>query len=248
MLTVLIKTEGIVIKAINYGEGDKILTLYTRTHGKIAVMAKGVRKTKSRLNAVAQIFTYGEFVLYMGKQMGTLNQGDINIHFSDIHLDIEKTAYAAYIVELVDKMTDSNESNPFLFQQLLSALEQINAGKDFEIISRIFEMKIFREAGYRPTLYSCTLCGAEDNLTSFSIRHGGLICNRHQNEPTITLQNGTIKLLRMFEAIDITRLGNVDVKSSTKSQLQFIMREFYDEYVGTPLKSRNFLDQIGKLR
>lgn len=244
----LIKTEGIVIKAINYGEGDKILTLYTRTHGKIAVMAKGVRKTKSRLNAVAQIFTYGEFVLYLGRQMGTLNQGDINFHFSDINLDIEKTAYAAYIVELVDKMTDSNESNPFLFQQLLSALEHINAGKDLEIVARIFEMKIFLEGGYRPKLHSCTLCGAQENLTSFSIRHGGLICNRHENERAIMLQNGTIKLLRMFEALDISRLGNIDVKSSTKNQLQFIMREFYDEYVGTPLKSRNFLDQIEKLK
>lgn len=244
----LIKTEGIVIKAINYGEGNKILTLYTRTHGKIAVMARGARKTKSRLNAVAQVFSYGEYVLFLGKQMGTLNQGDIVFHFSDIYLDIEKTAYAAYIVELVDKMTDSNESNPFLFQQLLSALEQINTGKDLEIVTRIFEMKILLEAGYRPTLHSCTLCGAKEGLTSFSIRHGGLICNRHQNESAITLQNGTVKLLRMFEALDISRLGNIDVKSSTKNQLQFIMREFYDEYIGTPLKSRNFLDQIEKLK
>jgi len=245
---VLIKTEGIVIKAINYGEGDKILTLYTRTHGKIAVMAKGVRKTKSRLNAVAQVFSYGEFVLYLGKQMGTLTQGDINFRFNDIYLDIEKTAYAAYIVELVDKLMDSNDSNPFLFQQLLSALEQINAGKDLEIIARIFEMKVFLEAGYRPTLHSCALCGEKNDLIAFSIRQGGLICNRHENEPAITLQKGTIKLLRMFEAIDISRLGNIDVKSSTKNQLQFIMREFYDEYVGTPLKARNFLDQIEKLK
>lgn len=244
----VIKTEGIVIKAINYGEGDKILTLYTRTHGKIAVIAKGARKTKSRLNAVTQVFSYGEYVLYLGKQMGTLNQGDSVFYFSDIHLDIEKTAYSAYIVELVDKMTDSNEPNPFLFQQLLSALEQINAGKDLEIVTRIFEMKILLEAGYRPTLHSCTVCGSKEELTSFSIRQGGLICNRHKNETAITLQNGTVKLLRMFEAFDISRVGNIDVKSLTKNQLQFIMREFYDEYVGIPLKTRNFLDQIEKLK
>lgn len=246
----LIRTEGIVIKTINYGEGSKILTIYSRSNGKISVMAKGARKTKSRINAVTQVFSYGEYGIFLpnSNQMGTLNQGDISLHFTDIFQDIEKTAYAAYIVELVDKLTEANEPNPFLFQQLLASLELINQGKDMEVITRIFEMKMFLASGYRPNLHSCVLCDSQDNLNFFSIHHGGLLCNKHENEQSITLQQGTIKLLRLFEGIDIRRLGNIDVKNSTKTQLQHVLQAFYDEYIGIPLKSRNFLDQMDKLK
>lgn len=244
------KTDGIVIKTFNYGEGSKIITLYTRNFGKVSVLAKGARKTKSRLHALTQIFSYGEYVFFMGSQyqMGTLNQGDLEAHFTDIYRDIEKTAYAAYIVELVDKITDNNEPNPYLFEQLLSSLEQINAGNEYDIVTRIFEMKIFLIAGYKPHLHSCIICGNEEDLTAFSIRRGGLICNLHKDEQAIQIQGGTVKLLRLFEKMDIKRLGNVAVKESTKSQLYQVMRSFYDEYIGAPLKSRNFLDQLKNIQ
>lgn len=240
----LMKTEGIVIRTINYGEGSKIITLYTRSHGKISLMAKGANKVKSRLHAVTQIFSYGEYIFYIRNEMGTLNQGDLQKRFVDIYQDINKTAYAAYIVELVDKLTEPKEPNPFLFQQLLSSFEQINAGKDEEIIARIFEMKVFQNSGYRPRLHSCTICGEDDNLNAFSIKRGGLICNKHNDEQAILLENGTIKLLKLFENIDIKRLGNIEVKNSTKSQLQMVLRSFFDEYIGFNLKSRHFLDQM----
>lgn len=240
----LIKTEGIVIRTTDYGEGNKIVTLFTNTHGKIAVMAKGAKKSRSRLHAVTQLFSYGEYIFYKGNQMGTLNQGDFLEHFIDIYYDIDKTAYASYLVEMVDKLTEQNIPNINLFNQLHFALLAINQGKDLEIIARIFEMKMFYHAGYRPHLHSCSICGKEDSLTAFSIMHGGLICNNHSNEKAILIQSGTIKLLRLFEYMDLSRLGNIEVKSSTKSQLEMVMRSFFDEYIGTPLKSRNFLDQL----
>ncbi len=243
----LIKAEGIVIKTINYGEGSKIIILYTRNKGKVAVMAKNARRTKSRFHAITQIFSYGDYIYFMGKEMGSLNQGDLQSVFTDIYHDIEKTAYAAYIAELVDKMTEQNdEPNPFLFQQLLSSLEYINEGKDLEVIARIFEMKILLISGYRPHLHACSICGREEELTHFSVKYGGIICNRHKEQGTINLQQGSIKLLRLFETMDIKRLGNINVKDSTKSELSKTLRLFYDEYIGIPLKSRNFLDQLNK--
>lgn len=242
----IIKTEGIVIRTLDYGEGSKIITLYTRDYGKVALMVKGAKKSKSRFHGITQLFSYGIYIFYINSDMGTLNQGDLEFYFSDIYIDIEKTAYAAYIVELVDKLTEPKVKNPFLFEQLLSSLEQINNGKDVQIVARLFEMKILQLSGYKPHLISCTICGNEEGLTGFSVIHGGLTCNRHNEKGIIQLHSGTIRLLRIFESLDIKRLGNIEIKNSTKSQLQTVMRAFFDEYVGVSLKSWGFIEQMDK--
>lgn len=240
----LVKTEGVVIKSIDYGETNKIITLFTKTHGKVSVLAKGAKKPKSRFHAVTQMFSYGQYVFFLGKEMGNLNHGEMEFSFKEIKQDIEKTAYAAYMAELLDKMTEPKETNSFLFEQLIAGLEQINEGKDEEMVAMLFEMKLLQVAGYQPHLQSCTICGNIENLDYFHIRHGGLVCDRHQKEQAIYLQPGTIKVLKMFEQINMRRLGNIKVREATKSQLRFVMRSFFDEYIGISLKTRNFLDQM----
>lgn len=240
----LYKAEGIVLKSMDYGEGNKIITLFTREYGKVAIVAKGAKKIKSRFNVSTQVFSHGEYFYYLTKDLGTLNSVEIEQYFSDIYHDIPKTAYAAYIVELVDKLTESHVASSVLFDQLLASLEQINAGKDEEIIAKIFEMKIFMISGYKPELSLCSICGKDYDLSFFSIRHGGLICSDHKEEKTILLQSNTIKILRLFEKVDIRRLGNIDVKNTTKSQLNIVMELFYEEYIGIPLKSNNFIRQL----
>ncbi|HWJ80525.1 MAG TPA: DNA repair protein RecO, partial [Niallia sp.] len=71
------KCEGIVIKAINYGETNKVVTLYTREWGKVGVMARGAKKPNSRLSAVTQPFIYGYFLVQRSNGLGLLQQGDI---------------------------------------------------------------------------------------------------------------------------------------------------------------------------
>ncbi|MFX0559148.1 DNA repair protein RecO [Tepidibacillus infernus] len=245
----LVRTEGIVIRTVDYGETNKIITLYTRTHGKVSLMARGAKKTKSRFSSMSQVFSYGEYIFFLGKEMGSLNQAEHIRMFPTFHTDIEKTAYAAYLIELIDKMTESNDPNPFLFQQLLAGLELIDEGKDEEVIARIFEMKILYISGYRPHLHSCAICGSEEALSGFDIRHGGLVCSKHFDQyRTIALQPITIKLLQMFEMIDMKRIGQVNIKDSTKIQLSHVMKSFFDQYIGITLKSRQFLDQLHKYK
>lgn len=242
----IIKTDAIVIRSTDYGEGNKIITLFTKTHGKISVMARGAKKVKSRMHGTTQMFSYGQYIIYLGKDMGTLNQADLHDYYQDIYYDIEKTAFAAYVVELADKVLEPREPNPYFFEQTLASIQHINKGKDLDIVARIFEMKVFQAAGYKPNLHKCTVCGSEDSFVGFSVYHGGFICDEHEHdiENYIKLQSHTIKLLRIFEQIDLRRLGDINVKPSTKSQLQLVTRSFYDEYINSNLKSRHFLDQM----
>ncbi len=139
---VLEKCEGIIIRTTNYGETNKIVTLYTREWGKIGVMARGAKKPSSRLAAVTQPFTYGYFLVQRSSGLGSLQQGEMISSMRSIREDIFLTAYASYIVDLTDKGTDDRKPNPYLFELVYQSLNLVNEGFDAEIIVNIFEMKM----------------------------------------------------------------------------------------------------------
>src|SRR5690606_16662825 len=146
------KLEGIVIRTTDYGESNKIITLFTREAGKIAGMARGAKKPSSRLAGVSQLFTYGYFLIQGNRGLGTIQQGEMISSYRSIREDIFKTAYASYILELIDKGTGENESNPFLFELLSQTLQYINEDFDADIVTNIFEMKMLNVLGLYPEM------------------------------------------------------------------------------------------------
>src|SRR5690606_23389079 len=127
------KCEGIVLRTQDYGESNKIVTIYTREWGKVGVMAQGAKKPNSRLSAVTQPFTYGYFLLRKGRSLQTLQQGEIIDSMREIKGDIFLTAYASYICELTDKGVEEKKPNPYLFELFYQILHYINEGYDPEV-------------------------------------------------------------------------------------------------------------------
>lgn len=243
------KFEGIIIRTTNYGETNKIVTIYTRERGKTACMARGAKKPNSRLSAVTQPFVQGSFLMQTGRGLGTLQQGEILSPMRHIREDIMATAYAAYMAELVDKSMDDQQSNPFLYECLEQSLHYLDEGFDAEILTNIFEMKMLQVIGLRPELSCCANCGSRDGRFAFSIRENGLLCHRcFDIDPyLLPLSQAAIRLLRLFYFIDLQRLGAINVKPKTKKELRMAISLYYDEYSGLFLKSRRFIDQMEKM-
>lgn len=244
----IVRVEGIVIRSIDYGEGNKILTVFSKEAGKISMMARGAKKVKSRHAAIAQLFTYGEFICYKSGSMGTLNNGEIWNAYNRLKDDIHKTAYAAYLMELTDRMLGENERNAPLFVQLKASLDAIDEDKDPQIVTNIYELKMLSIAGYMPVLGECVSCGSKEGTMTVSISLGGTVCARcrHTDPGSIAVSETALKLLRLFLHMDIRRLGKTEVKETTKKQLKLIIRQFLDAHVEIKWKSRSFLDQMDK--
>ncbi|PYI51951.1 DNA repair protein RecO [Paenibacillus flagellatus] len=245
----LVRVEAIVIRSMDYGEGNKILTLFSKEAGKIGVMARGAKKLKSRHTAIAQPFTHGEFVLFRtGQQMGSLNAGEIWNAYHRLREDLNKAAYASYLMELTEKTVGDNEPNASLFEQLKGSLDAMDEGKDPQIVLHIYEMKMLAIAGYRPVLDECVSCGAKDGPMWLSVSMGGTVCGRCRSADVsaIPLPEGTLKLLRLFLGMDVRRLGRTEVKESTKSQLKQCIRQLLDAHLDVKWKARHFLDQMEK--
>ena len=182
--------------------------------------------------------------------MGSLQQGDLIESQRGIKEDLFKTAYATYIIELLDKAVEDRQVNPFLFELLTQCLSYINEEYDEEVICFIFEMKMLPVYGVQPVLDRCVHCGETEGSFSFSFRENGLLCHRcsHIDSYRFSLSAKTVRLLRIFFYLDLSRLGTISLQEETKRELRIVIRTYYDEYVGVYIKSRSFLEQLDKMK
>lgn len=241
------KVEGIVLRTNDYGEGNKIITVLTKEMGKVGMMARGARKTRSRLSAASQPLIRALFFLRAGTTgLASLNQAELLQSFPNIREDLYKSAYASYIAELTDRFSEDRQTNVPLFQLLLESFNQIENGKDSEIVTRIFEIKILSMFGYRPVLHRCALCQNGAEPWFFSSREGGLLCeNCRRRDPfAFFIPENVARMLYVFQTMNIAQLGEIRVKDETRALLKRTTEEFIETHTELRLKTRKFLDQL----
>ena len=240
------KWEGIVLKARAYGESNKIVTIMTREAGKVAVMARGAKKPTSRLAGVTQPFMHAAFLVQRSSGMGTLQQGEHFNSMRHIQTDIVATAYASYVVELVDRLIEEGQAQEYVYDMLHQALHAIDEGYDPQSIALFADWKMLPYAGVQPVLHCCANCGAVEGEFAFSFTQGGFLCHRcfHVDPYIIRLTPTQLKLIRMFYTLPIEQVGKLELKPQTKQFIKKIVTTIYEEQTGIRLKSRAFIEQL----
>lgn len=105
------RTSAIILRRINYGEADRILTLLTRDYGKQALIAKGVRKEKSKLAGGIELFSESDISFIKGKgDIGTLVSTKLIRHFGSIHTDYDRMMLASEFLKRLDKVSEDDAS------------------------------------------------------------------------------------------------------------------------------------------
>ncbi|WP_153733208.1 DNA repair protein RecO [Sporosarcina obsidiansis] len=240
------KIEGFIIKSIPYGETNKIVTIYTREAGKLTAMARGAKKPASRLAAITQTFTHGYFLIRASRGMGTLEQGELISSVRHIRSDLETTAYAGLVVELIDRLTETEQPNAGIFQLLQEAFHAMEEGYDPEAISLFVQWKMLPVAGIHPILHECANCGATEGEFAFSFQQIGFLCHRcFSVDPYIIRLSPTqIKLIRTFFSVPLDQIGTLTLKKTTKTFMEKLISTIYHEQIGIYLKSRKFIEQL----
>jgi len=170
------KDEGIVLKTIKLGEADRIVTLFTRDHGKVRAVAKGVRKTKSRFGARLEPFTRTGLIVYRGRSLDTITSADILTSFHAVRDDYNRLTAAAAISEMVDKITPERERARSTYALMLAGLQALADGKGATVVPA-FAVKLLSLSGYHPQLELCAGCEAAARLGGFSAELGGAVCD-----------------------------------------------------------------------
>src|SRR5690625_318200 len=196
----LSKTEGIILSSREYGETHKIVTILTKEYGKLSAICRGANKAKSHLSVVSQPFIHGSYLIYLSKGLSTIQQGEIVDSFRHIRVDIVKTAYAAYIAELTDKLLSMKESDLYIYTQFYHTLKRINEQNNDVIPVTMYELKLFQKGGFAPILDGCVNCHQAKQLCAFSVKEGGLLCEQcvHSDQYAFKISSKLAQLLLIF--------------------------------------------------
>lgn len=238
-----LKIKGIIINDTNYSESSKILNIITREHGIIGAISKGCRNYKSKLSSVSGKLTYGYFYLnYKEDGLSTLTEVDVLNSFKSIKTDLKKIGYAMYLIDLAKQIINQNQ-NEEVFDILESSLLKIEKDFDPNIITNIAEIKYLTFLGVEPVLDKCALCGSTKEIVTVNSDAGGNVCNSCYSNEYITDEK-TIKLLRMFKFVDISKIKELNILDKNKREIDKFLEDYYSRYTGLYLKSKDFLSQI----
>ena len=211
------KVNAVVIKTKEFKENDKLVWLYTNNLGKITAIAKGARKSKSKLLSLTLPLCYGEYVLFKGKSLFNLQEGKITNSFQGLLDNLDKLTYSSYICELIDICVEEGEVNEGLFKDFLTCMYLLNTDAlDYEMLIRSFELRLLKATGYGLNLESCVSCRKK-----ISVEHGIYISKPAYN---------AIRFLMRTPMDKIYKLNiNADVKRDISKVTTFIISSNYSK-------------------
>jgi DNA repair protein RecO (recombination protein O) len=173
------KTEAIVLRSIRYGEADRVLHLYTPGRGRLGAVAKGVRRTKSRLGGRLEPISRVRLVLHQGRgELCTISQADTVQAHAGLRERRGSLERATQACEAVLRLLDSAEPNPPAYNLLCHELALLDASPAASRRAQAlaFRLKLLLAAGFAPELASCASCGEAEHLGGFSPSAGGIVC------------------------------------------------------------------------
>lgn len=242
------RATAVVLRRINIGETDRVLTLYTRERGKLSAIAKGARKAMSKLAGATEPFTYGRYFLAIGRDLDVLTQVEVRESFPSVRKDLKRIAHATYLVELVNALVEEREGNYDLFDTLLSSLYLIEAEVDPEIVARHFELQVMSLMGYRPELEVCVRCGARPTAEGmmFSPSLGGRVCEECGPLPddVIYLSGESADAMRRLLVAEPRELKNLQYPETVKDELFQAIRWYVRYRLDRELKSSEFIQAL----
>ena len=240
------EVTGIIASETNYGETSKILNVITKEKGLISVMAKGCKNLKSPLRSVSSKLIYGTFIIYYKEnKISTLKEVSVLDNFKNLKKDITSISYAAYMLELSEGVIKQN--NDFrIFDLLIQSLKKIDEGFDPLVIMNILELKYLEFLGVMPIIDSCAICGKKTGIVTLSSYRGGYVCKDCYTNETM-VSDKTIKLIRMFYYVDISKITKLDISSKTKNEINLFLDDYYSRYTGLYLKSKIFIKNLQKI-
>jgi DNA repair protein RecO (recombination protein O) len=252
---------AIVIRRLNFSETDKILTLFSREHGRFSAIAKGARKSVSRLSGATELLTCTNFNLATGKSMEVVAQTEVRESFPHLRQDLNRLAHGLYLADLVDHSVEDHQPNPALFDLLMAGLYLVQRAPSPELAARWFDLQLLGDLGYLPNLYQCAVCHEDvvavtgvnpEPQYALSASQGAILCNVHLRHGYVDdrsiLSPTALTLLRELAQIPITEghaVAQISVpESHALDQINLALRRYLRFRLERELKSLTFLDSL----
>ena len=242
------RTEAIILRRSDFGEADRLLTLYSREYGKIKAIAKGARKPQTRKTGHVELFMRTVFMIAQGKSLDIITQAELVESYAGIRSDLVRTTYAAYSAELLDNFTAEADADYRKYQLLSDALGWFAAGENVRLAARYYELHLLSLAGYQPQLFHCVNCREliVEQDQYLSAGSGGILCPdcRDADRQARFITAAAVKLLRYLQSREWATVRVLKLKGTLHQELEEAMLYYLRFILERNLKSVDFLYRL----
>ena len=210
-------TKGVIIKQSDYGEGHRMLSIFTEDMGIIKAVSYGAKKLKSRQAASSQVLSWGEFELYeSGRDISTLKNVNVIDGFFPVSEDIKKLSLCNYLFDITYAMLGEGNPDNRLLKILLNTLYAL-AYRDESIIKikSVYELKLMSVEGYEPVLDRCGVCGIGE-VSAFDLSKGTVVCSSCKGKDCVPISEGVYRAMNY-----IVRMPDKKMLSFTGNDILF---------------------------
>lgn len=195
------RDEAVVLRTHKLGEADRIVTMLSRSHGKLRAVAKGVRRTSSRFGSRLEPFMVADVLVYEGRSLDIVQQAEsLGTYGSDIAAHYDRFTSANAMVETADRLNES-EATPQQYLLLVGGLRALARGEHASrSILDSYLLRVMALSGWAPGLGECARCGAAGPHDTFVAQLGGMVCQNCAPAGSARVASPTVTLLESLMA------------------------------------------------
>ncbi len=242
------------MKRLDFGEADRLITVFTKNKGKITALAKGIRRIESRRAGNVELLNRSKLFFAQSKSLPILTEAEAVETYSNLKKDLKKVGNAYHIAELVDKFFHDGQENFKVFELLAETLSFLDKAEDKKVenLVRAFELKILTLAGYSPQVDHCVKCGKslEPSNNLFSPEAGGVLHPKCAQNFTLSKEISVevIKLARYMQSQNIKDSAKVNIPTAVMEKFEALTKFYLEFILERQLYSADFVESVKNLK
>jgi DNA repair protein RecO (recombination protein O) len=242
------RATGLVLKNIPFGEADLLVNLYTRESGQLKAVARGARRSNSKMVGHFEPLTVAKLSLARGRSLDIVNQVEVTENFSSLKSALTTLARGLYVAELVDGFGSEGISNRQLYDLAIETLGAVQQHPSRELVLRRFELHLMRVTGFMPELFHCVECRnpLEPDQHRFSPDAGGTLCLgcTPYGVQVRSLSLRALKVLRLLHRSSINDLPPLHPHQPLEQEVKSLLGTSIRYWMDREIRSNSFLDHL----
>jgi len=242
-----ITVTGLVLSVAPQGEYDRRVVLLTKERGKISAFARGARRSNSALLAATNVFVFGTFSLYEGRNSYTLVQASVKEYFTEIAKAQPEVYYGFYFLELASYYArEGIEETAMINLIYLTLRALLNKNLDNQLIRVIFELKTMVINGEYPQVFACQSCEANEELVAISITKSGVYCQNCVTNASDSqnISPSSLYTMQYIISAPLEKLYTFTVSPEVLEEVKAIMKRYKGYYIEKSFKALEILEMI----